>query len=106
MRKLIAIVGLLAISGIVVAQQTRTGVTKATTPADDSKPNSDTASEVYARGGKADAGFPGQRDPWLWPFASNSIWNMPIGSEARYVPAGLKAQGGFDLDVRGQVVLP
>jgi len=48
MRKLIAIVGLLAISGIVVAQQTRTEVTKATTPADDSKPNSDTVPQVYA----------------------------------------------------------
>lgn len=40
----------------------------------------------------------GLRDPWLWPFASSSIWNMPIGSEARYVPAGLKAQGGFGID--------
>jgi len=52
MRKLIAIVGLLAISGIVVAQQTRTEVTKATTPADDSKPNSDTVPQVYALGGQ------------------------------------------------------
>jgi predicted DNA-binding protein with PD1-like motif len=52
MRKLIAIVGLLAISGIVVAQQTRTEVTKATTPADDSKPNSDTVPQVYAMDGQ------------------------------------------------------
>ena len=52
MRKLIAIVGLLAISGIVVAKQTRTEVTKATTPADDSKPNSDTVPQVYALGGQ------------------------------------------------------
>jgi hypothetical protein len=52
MRKLIAIVGLLAISGIVVAQQTRTEVTKATTLADDSKPNSDTVPQVYALGGQ------------------------------------------------------
>lgn len=52
MRKLIAIVGLLAISGIVVAQQTRTEVTKATAPADDSKPNSDTVPQVYALGGQ------------------------------------------------------
>jgi len=40
----------------------------------------------------------GERDPWLWPFASTSIWNQPIGSEARYVPAGLKARGGFSID--------
>ena len=30
-----------------------------------------------------------QRDPRLWPFTSDSIWNMPIGSEAKYVPAGI-----------------
>jgi lysophospholipase L1-like esterase len=40
-----------------------------------------------------------RRDPWLWPFAGTSIWNRPIGSEARYVPAGLKAEGGFNVDV-------
>ena len=52
MRELITIVVLLAISGIAVAQQTRTEVTKATTPADDSKPNSDAVPEVYAIEGK------------------------------------------------------
>ncbi|MCX6309442.1 MAG: Ig-like domain-containing protein [Bacteroidia bacterium] len=31
-----------------------------------------------------------ERDPLLWPFAANSIWNMPIGSNARYVPANLE----------------
>lgn len=31
------------------------------------------------------------RDPLRWPFASNSIWNMPIGSNAQYVPANLPA---------------
>ncbi len=40
-----------------------------------------------------------RRDPWLWPFASDSIWNHPIGSEARYVSAGLKPEGGFAIDV-------
>ena len=29
------------------------------------------------------------RDPLKWPFAQNSIWNMPIGSGAQYVPANL-----------------
>jgi hypothetical protein len=29
------------------------------------------------------------RDPWLWPFAATSIWNTPVGADARYVPAGL-----------------
>ena len=32
---------------------------------------------------------PATRDPWLWPFASTSIWNTPIGSNAQYVPANL-----------------
>ena len=30
------------------------------------------------------------RDKYLWPFSTGSIWNAPIGSEANYVPAGLR----------------
>ena len=30
------------------------------------------------------------RDPYLWPFSATSIWNMPIGSNANYVPANLE----------------
>jgi hypothetical protein len=30
------------------------------------------------------------RDPLLWPFAATSIWNMPLGSNAIYVPANLE----------------
>lgn len=26
------------------------------------------------------------RDPYTWPFSQNSIWNMPIGSDAQYTP--------------------
>lgn len=36
--------------------------------------------------------FPQTRDPLKWPFATNSIWNMPIGSEAVYVPANIPPQ--------------
>lgn len=36
------------------------------------------------------------RDPLKWPFASTSIWNMPIGSDAVYVPAKLAAIPGND----------
>lgn len=32
-----------------------------------------------------------ERDPLQQPFASDSIWNMPLGSDAVYVPANLKA---------------
>lgn len=31
-----------------------------------------------------------KRDPYLWPFAQTSIWNMPIGSNAIYKPAMLE----------------
>jgi hypothetical protein len=44
---------LMAIGGALAsAQQTRTEVTKPTTPADDSKPNSDSVPEVYALSGR------------------------------------------------------
>ena len=33
------------------------------------------------------------RDPLKWPFAKDSIWNMPIGSEAVYVPANITPPG-------------
>jgi hypothetical protein len=36
--------------------------------------------------------FPASRDPLQWPFTQNSIWNMPIGSEAVYVPANIPPQ--------------
>jgi len=31
----------------------------------------------------------GTRNALQWPFASTSVWNMPIGSGARFVPSGL-----------------
>lgn len=33
-----------------------------------------------------------------WPFAQRSIWNMPIGSTASYVPAGIGAETFFTTD--------
>jgi hypothetical protein len=33
---------------------------------------------------------PGARDVRLWPFASTSIWNTPIGSNAEYVASGIR----------------
>ena len=40
--------------------------------------------------------FPTTRDPLKWPFLPTSIWNMPIGSDAQYVPANLPAVPGND----------
>ncbi len=34
--------------------------------------------------------YTGTRDPWLWPFADDSIWNMPIGSDAKLKKAGFR----------------
>ncbi len=31
------------------------------------------------------------RSKYSWPFSRYSVWNMPIGSDAQYVPAGIKA---------------
>jgi hypothetical protein len=43
---------------------------------------------------------PAGRNPLLQPFASNSIWNMPIGSGAQYVPANLPALPGNSTGAR------
>lgn len=39
----------------------------------------------------------GARNPLKQPFASNSIWNMPIGSNAVYRPANLPANPGKNI---------
>jgi len=43
------------------------------------------------------------RDALTWPFASNSIWNLPIGATALYVPANIKKPSAYgmttDVDV-------
>ena len=38
----------------------------------------------------AESDFPKERDPYKWPFAQNSIWNTPIGSDAVFVDAQIK----------------
>lgn len=51
---------------------------------------------------------PGTRDPLKWPFAQNSIWNMPIGSKAVYVHAKLEkaSQQGMTIDEDYIVMTP
>ncbi|MGV8877551.1 MAG: hypothetical protein ACOH2A_00840 [Sphingobacteriaceae bacterium] len=49
------------------------------------------AADHHLDGGKsAYAVEPGTRNPLTWPFAQNSIWNMPIGSKAVYVHAKIE----------------
>ena len=52
MKRAILIGALLTLAAMTPAGETRTEVTKATTPADDAKPNSDKVPEVYAIAGK------------------------------------------------------
>src|SRR3989442_803980 len=45
-------------------------------------------------------GPPGGRDPLLWPFSRDSIWNLPIGASAVYVSANIQqaTQRGMTTD--------
>src|SRR5881296_1890956 len=45
-------------------------------------------------------GPPGGRDPLLWPFSRDSIWNLPIGASAVYAPANIQqaTQRGMTTD--------
>jgi len=54
MRRLSYILTFLVMGGIAIAQQTRTEVTKPTTPAEDAKANSDSVPDVYAISGQFD----------------------------------------------------
>ncbi len=46
------------------------------------------------------------RNPWLWPFASNSIWNLPIGGGAKYQAARLPAVDAVTVDLDLLYVIP
>ncbi len=51
--------------------------------------------------GNAPAGYEkysGTRDPYYWPFAATSIWNMPIGSGAVLKKAGFEAERAVTTD--------
>lgn len=51
---------------------------------------------LLSTGSKA-ADFPKARDPLKWPFAQTSIWNTPLGSGAKYVPAGIGASAAMGM---------
>ncbi|MBD3418796.1 MAG: hypothetical protein GF398_01635 [Chitinivibrionales bacterium] len=42
--------------------------------------------------------FP-QRDPWFWPFAVNSIWNLAIHQNAQYIAADIAPHARYSVDV-------
>ena len=51
---------------------------------------------------------PGGRDALLWPFSPDSIWNLPIGASAVYVPATIQAatQRGMTTDPDVLILTP
>jgi len=53
----------------------------------------------YASNQHHEAHAPNTRVAWTWPFASTSIWNMPIGGDARYLAADLPASRVIGCDV-------
>jgi len=46
------------------------------------------------------------RNPMLWPFAANSIWNRPIGNAANYVYAGLTSADYITFDEEAIILTP
>jgi hypothetical protein len=50
-------------------------------------------------------GGPGTRNPLKWPFASNSIWNMPVGSGAVYVPGQIQPPSQYGMTTDEDIVI-
>lgn len=46
-----------------------------------------------------------QRDPLKRPFSSTSIWNMPIGSEAVYLPAQIEEATSYGMTVDEDILI-
>ena len=68
------------------------------------KDNHNDEIEIFPNGdpGLAESGT---RDPYLQPFSSYSIWNMPIGSNATYVDAHLDIKGNFWLGNEDECII-
>ncbi|MBX2870971.1 MAG: T9SS type A sorting domain-containing protein [Saprospiraceae bacterium] len=49
--------------------------------------------------------FPTSRVATDWPFAQSSIWNMPIGADAIYLPAGIGAPGAWSVTVDEDILV-
>ncbi len=50
--------------------------------------------------------YSGTRDPFSWPFAEDSIWNMPIGSNAKLQKANFRDEDSVGVDVEYIVKVP
>lgn len=57
-------------------------------------PRSETGGESTSDEGKGAEEDGGIRDPYSWPFSSQSIWNMPLGTDAQFSLTGLLPVSG------------
>ena len=66
-----------------------------------------TTSTTSHSGSPAPNGDP-ERDPLTWPFTRDSIWNLPIGADAVYVPAHIQkaTAAGMTADVDVLILTP
>ncbi len=55
---------------------------------------------IQCKDSSTDSGADETRDPWLWPFTSSSIWNMPIGDGAEYKPTNFEDAGNVGVDIQ------
>ncbi len=55
--------------------------------------------------GTAAGSFPTARDARSWPFAWNSIWNMPAGQQAQLVAGRIPAATGYGMTVDEDVIV-
>ncbi len=88
-------------SFISVSTQNQSSLSPKSTPSLTPKPTpTQTSTPTLAQASNTDKCGPGQpRDKKKWPFACDSIWNMPIGSGAQYVDAYIGSKKvGFDID--------
>lgn len=59
---------------------------------------------VYVAQAAPTSDFPTSRTPVAWPFAWDSIWNLPIGDSAAYVPAQIRS-GDYGLYAEEDILI-
>ena len=70
-----------------------------------SKPSS-TASQLPTINVSGYEKYSGTRNAWKWPFAATSIWNMPIGSDAKLEKANFRSEYCVAIDDEYHVIVP
>jgi len=90
---LAATIALVAACGGTGGTDTGTGPAAPTTTAAATGPS------FFAAEARPEPPAPLERNPVAWPFTVGSIWNLPLGRDARRVPAGLTlSRGGVSID--------